>query len=59
MADGVETESAQVMLAIARGWAVALTDYEGLGTPGQHTYVVGPSLGTPCSTRSAPRVARA
>jgi alpha-beta hydrolase superfamily lysophospholipase len=45
MADGVETESAQVMLAIARGWAVALTDYEGLGTPGQHTYVVGPSLG--------------
>jgi pimeloyl-ACP methyl ester carboxylesterase len=45
MADGVETESAQVMMAIARGWAVALTDYEGLGTPGQHTYVVGPSLG--------------
>ncbi len=45
MADGVETESAQVMLAIAKGWAVALTDYEGLGTPGQHTYVVGPSLG--------------
>jgi len=45
MADGVETESAQVMLAIARGWAVALTDYEGLGTPGRHTYVVGPSLG--------------
>ncbi len=45
MADGVETETAQVMLAIAKGWAVALTDYEGLGTPGQHTYVVGPSLG--------------
>src|SRR3982750_789743 len=45
MALGAETESAQVMLAIAKGWAVALTDYEGLGTPGQHTYVVGPSLG--------------
>ena len=45
MADGVETESELVMLAIAKGWAVAVTDYEGLGTPGQHTYVVGPSLG--------------
>lgn len=27
------------------GWAVAITDYEGLGTPGTHTYVVGRSEG--------------
>jgi hypothetical protein len=31
--------------ALDRGWAVAITDYEGLGTPGQHTYVVGRSEG--------------
>ncbi|UUU44488.1 lipase family protein [Streptomyces sp. NBC_00162] len=28
-----------------RGWAVVVTDYEGLGTPGVHTYTVGPSAG--------------
>lgn len=28
-----------------KGWAVAQTDYEGLGTPGDHTYMVGPSQG--------------
>lgn len=27
------------------GWAVVVTDYEGLGTPGGHTYVVGQSEG--------------
>jgi hypothetical protein len=30
---------------LARGWAVAITDYEGLGTPGTHTYIVGRSEG--------------
>lgn len=30
---------------IDSGWAVATTDYEGLGTPGVHTYVVGRSEG--------------
>jgi hypothetical protein len=30
---------------LRRGWAVAITDYEGLGTPGLHTYVVGRSEG--------------
>jgi hypothetical protein len=30
---------------LRRGWAVAVTDYEGLGTPGRHPYVVGPSEG--------------
>lgn len=28
-----------------RGWAVAITDYEGLGTPGGHTYMVGRAQG--------------
>lgn len=28
-----------------KGWAVVQTDYEGLGTPGDHTYMVGPSQG--------------
>jgi len=30
---------------LSHGWAVAITDYEGLGTPGRHTYVVGRSEG--------------
>jgi hypothetical protein len=30
---------------INRGFAVAVTDYEGLGTPGDHTYVIGRSEG--------------
>jgi hypothetical protein len=30
---------------LRRGWAVAITDYEGLGTPGTHTYIVGRSEG--------------
>jgi hypothetical protein len=31
--------------ALNRGWAVAYTDLEGLGTPGTHTFMVGPSQG--------------
>jgi pimeloyl-ACP methyl ester carboxylesterase len=31
--------------ALNRGWAVALTDLEGLGTPERHTYMVGESQG--------------
>lgn len=27
--------------AIAQGWAVVATDYTGLGTPGQHPYLIG------------------
>jgi hypothetical protein len=30
---------------VKRGFALAVTDYEGLGTPGRHTYVVGRSEG--------------
>lgn len=37
------SETPLVGLLLARGHAVALTDYEGLGTPGEHRYVVGAS----------------
>lgn len=42
---GTEVEIAFLVQAINNGWAVALTDYEGLGTPGTHTYAVGQSEG--------------
>jgi pimeloyl-ACP methyl ester carboxylesterase len=38
-------ESLAIAALLNRGWAVALTDYEGLGTPGTHTYMVGRSQG--------------
>ncbi|HEX7132733.1 MAG TPA: lipase family protein [Iamia sp.] len=31
--------------AVERGWILAVTDYEGLGTPGRHPYLVGESEG--------------
>ncbi len=42
---GLEWESGMIAMILARGWAVAITDYEGLGTPGDHTYMVGRALG--------------
>ncbi|MGI8938890.1 MAG: lipase family protein [Iamia sp.] len=30
---------------VAQGWIVAVTDYEGLGSPGRHPYLVGESEG--------------
>ncbi len=42
---GREWEAGLIAMVLARGWAVALTDYEGLGTPGDHTYMVGRALG--------------
>jgi pimeloyl-ACP methyl ester carboxylesterase len=45
MASGTESEFALMSLALSRGWAVAVTDYEGLGTPGDHTYTVQLSEG--------------
>ncbi|MCD2192263.1 lipase family protein [Actinomycetospora endophytica] len=38
-AAGTEYESAFVSQLLARGYAVVVTDYQGLGTPGPHTYV--------------------
>lgn len=46
LAAGTEQELNLMALALGRGWAVAVTDYEGLGTtPGTHTYTVALSEG--------------
>lgn len=42
---GTLYEGASLGLLLERGWAVAMPDYEGLGTPGPHTYMVGRSAG--------------
>jgi pimeloyl-ACP methyl ester carboxylesterase len=41
--DGGAAELAIAGPAIERGWIVAVSDYEGLGTPGRHPYLVGES----------------
>lgn len=38
-------EAPFITMLLQRGWAVAVTDYQGLGTPGSHTYVIGNALG--------------
>jgi hypothetical protein len=45
LSQGTDYEGPFVASALARGWAVAVTDYQGLGTPGTHTYTVGPAQG--------------
>jgi Secretory lipase len=42
---GLEWEAGLMAMTLARGWALAITDYQGLGTPGDHTYMVGRALG--------------
>ncbi|MFD6414738.1 lipase family protein [Streptomyces sp. NPDC060194] len=42
---GTAVEGPLIQGLLRRGWAVAVTDYEGLGTPGEHTYTVGRSAG--------------
>ncbi len=42
---GLDWEAGLMAMCLARGWAVAATDYQGLGTPGDHTYMVGRALG--------------
>jgi len=39
LAQGTNYELPFIQALIARGWAVAVTDYEGLGTPSTHTYI--------------------
>lgn len=41
LATGAEGEVTRMLEALSHGWALAITDYEGLGTPGDHTYLVG------------------
>ncbi len=45
LAHGADYEMLFIKALLDQGWAVTITDYEGLGTPGQHTYVVGQSEG--------------
>jgi fermentation-respiration switch protein FrsA (DUF1100 family) len=54
---GLEWEAGLMAMALARGWALAITDYQGLGTPGDHTYMVGRALGP--NVLDAIRAARA
>lgn len=55
----VEYEVAQVDTLLAEGAAVVMTDYEGLGTPGVHTYMHGVSEGHAVTdmVRAARRIA--
>ncbi len=43
---GWDYESAEYLNLLANGWAVAISDMVGLGTPGLHTYEVGREQGT-------------
>ncbi|MBV9309747.1 MAG: hypothetical protein JOZ73_02890 [Solirubrobacterales bacterium] len=45
LARGLDWEAGLIAMVLARGWAVTITDYQGLGTPGDHTYMVGRALG--------------
>lgn len=45
MSEFVQYEGAGFAGLVTRGYAVALTDYQGLGTPGSHTYMVRQSQG--------------
>ena len=40
LVSGINYELPYVQALLAKGWAVAITDYEGLGMPGTHTYIV-------------------
>ncbi|MBL7496728.1 triacylglycerol lipase [Frankia sp. CNm7] len=45
IADGSDYGLDEIAAAARHGWVVAATDYQGLGTPGEHTYVVGRAEG--------------
>ncbi|MQA12820.1 MAG: hypothetical protein GEV09_01235 [Pseudonocardiaceae bacterium] len=45
MRQGQDPELGLISLALSRGWAVVVTDYEGSGTPGPHTYAAGHTTG--------------
>jgi alpha-beta hydrolase superfamily lysophospholipase len=45
LSTGRDWEATMMGHALARGYAVAVTDYQGLGTPGDHIYMVGKALG--------------
>ena len=45
LSQGADYEGLFIKSVIDQGWAVAISDYQGLGTPGLHTYMVGPAQG--------------
>ncbi len=45
MPKGSYLEASLIKSALNKGWAVAQTDYQGLGTPGVHTYAIKDSNG--------------
>jgi hypothetical protein len=45
LAQGIDYEGGLIVKLLGQGWAVAVSDMEGLGTPGDHTYGVGRSQG--------------
>jgi hypothetical protein len=45
LSTGGDYEATVINDALKKGWAVAVSDMEGLGTPGMHTYEVGRSQG--------------
>lgn len=45
LSKGIDYEVDVIADLLKKGWAVAISDYEGLGTPGLHTYMVGQSQG--------------
>jgi hypothetical protein len=45
LSQGTDYEASTVSAALNKGYAVAITDYQGMGLPGPHTYMVGKALG--------------
>lgn len=45
MAEFAEYEGVGIARTVGRGYAVGMTDYQGLGTPGSHTYMVRDAQG--------------
>lgn len=54
---GTELESGMLALLLRRGWAVVIADGQGVGVPGESTYMVGQSAGR--TMLDAMRAARA
>ncbi|MGW6917978.1 lipase family protein [Kitasatospora sp. NPDC054939] len=58
LAEGTQYETVAIRMMLDRGWAVVATDYQGLGTPGGHSYVNGRAEGQAVldSVRAAQRL---
>ncbi|HET9094541.1 MAG TPA: lipase family protein [Solirubrobacteraceae bacterium] len=61
LATGRDWEAGLMALALGRGCAVVISDYQGLGTAGDHVYMVGRALGANVldAIRASRQVARA